>query len=101
MGRVQGRKKKRFATCTPSLSPQRNRPPAINHFSPSSTAGLRPSQRATTGVSATVGGKRTGDSALCAAYAIANAPTFSLVALTVRPTRASKAPTSTPAVTAA
>jgi hypothetical protein len=37
-------------------------------------AGFLPNQLATMGVSATVGGNRTGDSALCAAYASATVP---------------------------
>ena len=41
----------------------------------SSSSTFLPSALATTGVSATVGGKRTGDSALCAAYAMAKVPT--------------------------
>ena len=45
-----------------------------------------PIQRATRGVSATVGGNRMGDAALCTAYASAKTPTCSLVALTVMPT---------------
>ena len=53
---------------------------------------------ATTGVRATVGGNRTGDSALCAAYAMAKVPTFSLVSEGFRPTRCSKEGTSTPAM---
>lgn len=40
---------------------------------------------ATTGVSATVGGNLMGDAALCAAYAMANLPTFSLVELGCSP----------------
>ncbi len=53
---------------------------------------------ATTGVRATVGGNRTGDSALCAAYAMAKVPTFSLVSEGFSPTRCSKEGTSTPAM---
>ena len=44
----------------------------------------------------TVGGKRTGDSALCAAYALANVPTRSEVSLACRPSRESRDATSTP-----
>jgi len=48
------------------------------------------------GVRATVGGKRIGDAALCAAYAIALVPTFSDVALASMPSLPSRAATSTP-----
>ena len=61
-----------------------------------SASAFFPSHLATTGVSATVGGNRTGDSALCAAYAMATVPTRSLVLLTWMPTLPSKADTSTP-----
>mmetsp|Transcript_9780 Transcript_9780/g.19359 ORF Transcript_9780/g.19359 Transcript_9780/m.19359 type:complete len:99 (-) Transcript_9780:499-795(-) len=60
-----------------------------------------PSHLATTGVRATVGGNLTGDRALCAAYAIANVPTFSLVSDTCNPTLDKIAATSTPAFTKA
>jgi len=63
---------------------------------PPAALSLRPSHRATTGVSATVGGKRMGDSALCAAYAMAAVPTRSLVSDAFRPTRCSSAATFTP-----
>ena len=52
---------------------------------------------ATTGVKNTVGGNRTGDNALWAAYAMATAPTFSPVPLTVSPNLPRKLATSTPA----
>ena len=71
--------------------------PLLTLDSASSCCPLLPRNLATTGVSATVGGKRTGDSALCAAYAMAAVPTFSLVALELMPTLDSSADTSTPA----
>ena len=55
-----------------------------------------PVQRATTGVNATVGGNRTGDSALCAAYAIAKVPIFSLESFTDNPILDRRLATSTP-----
>lgn len=51
---------------------------------------------ATTGVKATVGGNLMGESALCAAYAIAKVPTFSPVSPTLIPIVPTSPPTSTP-----
>jgi hypothetical protein len=51
---------------------------------------------ATTGVSATVGGNLTGLSALCAAYAMAVLPMFSLVSVTGRPREERREGTSKP-----
>ena len=55
---------------------------------------------ATSGVSATVGGKRIGDAALWIAYAMPTVPTFSAFASTLMPTVLSTEPTSTPLLTA-